>query len=813
MPRSVSRPSVSTRPASVAARRLDAVLALALISRAHGHATGRVRILDAGGRSGEIGAGEIRVGEVLLPADPDTPVDQVRAALAPRPCVAAPLQEPAPRQIGEGCVLIDGGAAPPADAAVVMRIDPAGRPQLTCPDPDLADAAALNRQLHQVMADLAAARRHRTALRLADLSLLDGPARAQVLAAAAGVTRPWPRDAALGRLMERAAATYGAAPALIFSDRVLSHAGLEAASRRVAAGLMRHGLPPGAAIGVFSARSAAAVIAIAGIVRAGCVYVPLDPDLPDQRLKVIADLAGLGAVITGPAADGRPAVMAGRAAALTARVLPLAALEETPAPEVLPDPGTGGSDVAEILFTSGSTGVPKGVALTHRGIARLVTAHDMAGFAPGRRIAQTATLAFDIATLEIWGTLITGATLIGVPKPVLLDAAAFRAHAARHRIDTMVIATSLLHGLAAQDPGAFTGIRAIHAGGEPPDPVLFRRVLAESGPEILNNGYGPTETGVFATMEPVVPAGDPAAPVASGRPIGATTVHVLDDRLQPVPDGVAGEIWIGGDGVARGYVGDDVRTRAAFHPDPFSDDPEARLYRTGDRGIRMASGTIRVTGRIDGQLKIRGYRIEPEEVQAALSGAPGISRVLVGAWEVAPGDRRLAAWVETGPSPSEPPRALAARLRAWLTTRLPDWMIPAWFVPVPAFTLTVNGKIDRRRLPAPDAGLILAEQAWAAAIPIEAGTLGRVVGLFREVLRNPLFTADDGFLEAGGNSLLAARLQTAIGRAFGTAPPIALLQTPQTARVTAAWLAAAAWAGDAPQATTTAATDFETVRI
>lgn len=140
-------------------------------------------------------------------------------------------------------------------------------------------------------------------------------------------------------------------------------------------------------------------------------------------------------------------------------------------------------------------------------------------------------------------------------------------------------------------------------------------------------------------------------------------------------------------------------------------------------------------------------------------------------------------------------------------------MIPAWFVPVPAFTLTVNGKIDRRRLPAPDAGLILAEQAWAAAIPIEAGTLGRVVGLFRKVLRNPLFTADDGFLEAGGNSLLAARLQTAIGRAFGTAPPIALLQTPQTARVTAAWLAAAAWAGDAPQATTTAATDFETVRI
>lgn len=625
--------------------------------------------------------------------------------------------------------------------------------------------------------------------------------------AASGPTRPWPREAALGRLMERAAAARGAAPALIFPDRMLSYAGLEAASRAVAAALIRQGIGPGAAIGVFSARSAAAVVAITGIVRAGCVYVPLDPDLPDQRLAVIAGVAGLRLVVTGPGVD------AARATPLAPQVTALAALEAAPAPDSLPETGIGGGDVAEILFTSGSTGVPKGVALTHRGIARLVTAHDMAGFAPGRRIAQTATLAFDIATLEIWGTLITGATLIGVPKPVLLDAAAFRAHLARHSIDTMVIATSLLHGLAAQDPGAFTGLRAIHAGGEPPDPVLFRQVLAASRPDVLNNGYGPTETGVFATMEPVAPAGDPAAPIASGRPIGATSVHVLDAQMQPVADGVAGEIWIGGDGVAAGYVGDEARTRAAFHPDPFSNEPGARLYRTGDRGIRLASGAIRVTGRIDGQIKIRGYRIEPEEVQAALSGAPGIARILVGAWEVAPGDRRLAAWVETGPCPAEPPRALAARLRAWLAVRLPDWMIPAWFVPVPAFTLTVNGKIDRSRLPAPEAGLIAAEQAWAAAAPAEAGTLGRVVGLFREVLRNPLFTADDGFLEAGGNSLLAARLQVAIGRAFGTAPPIALLQAPETARVAAAWLAAAAWAGDAPQARPAAHADFETVRI
>ena len=425
-----------------------------------------------------------------------------------------------------------------------------------------------------------------------------------------------------------------------------------------------------------------------------------------------------------------------------------------------PDGGASPENLAYIVYTSGSTGRPKGVMVGHREVVQLVVDTDFVHLGPGDRIAQASNASFDALTFELWGALLNGATLAGIPREVMLSPRALEDALARERITTLFLTPALFNQVVRERPDAFRTVRTLLLGGDALDPAAVRRALEAGAPERLLNAYGPTEVTTFSTWHLVEHVPDDARTVPIGRPLAHSAARVLDEGLEPVPVGVAGELYVGGDGVARGYLGRPALTAERFVPDPFSPRPGARMYRTGDR-VRWreepGAGThaLEFIGRLDGQVKIRGFRIESGEVETLLSAHPGVREARVVVREDAPGEKRLVAYVAADDGVD------ADTLLAHLRVRLPDYMVPSAVVAMDALPLTPVGKVDVKALPAPDAD--------GGREHVEPRTaVERVMAeIWAEVLERSGVGATDHFFEQGGHSLLVVRLLARIHDTFG----------------------------------------------
>ncbi|MEY5097838.1 MAG: hypothetical protein RJA36_557, partial [Pseudomonadota bacterium] len=559
------------------------------------------------------------------------------------------------------------------------------------------------------------------------------------------------------------------AVALAWEGGELSYAELNARANRLAHRLRGLGVGPGELVGVCAGRSPGLVVGMLAILKAGGAYVPLDPGYPRERLAFMHEDAALRVVLTEAAApQGLPT------AALTAVALEPGLGGWSDGSAANPAAVAGAASPAYLIYTSGSTGQPKGVAVDHRAVVRLVCGTDYVRLGAGDSVALLSNPAFDAATFEVWGALLNGARLVVTPREVALDPQRLSDFLGRERISTLFLTTALFNEIVRARPEAFAGVGQLLFGGEACDVRRVRECLAAAPPRRLLHVYGPTETTTFATWHEVLEVPPQAASVPIGRPIANATAHVLDAYLQPVPLGVVGELYIGGEGVALGYWRREELTAQRFVPDPFDARPGARLYRTGDRVRRLADGSIEFQGRADQQVKLRGFRIEPGEIEARLAEHPLIGQALVLVREDDAGERRLVAYVlpRSGGEAGVP-----AELKAWLGQRLPEYMVPSAFVPLAQLPLTPNGKVDRKALPAPRGQEVGAGQL-AARDPLEQA----VAGVWGELLGRPVAGVHEDFFELGGHSLLAVRVLGRLRGLFGVELPVrALFEAPTVA--------------------------------
>jgi aspartate racemase len=471
------------------------------------------------------------------------------------------------------------------------------------------------------------------------------------------------------------------------------------------------------------------------------------------------------------------------------------------------DSGTGPDSLAYVLYTSGSTGAPRGVEVTHRAIARLVFGIPGVRL-EGARVLHAAPLAFDASTFEIWGPLLNGGECVVLPAGPF-DPRPLRTTLERQRVDTLWLTSSLFNAVIDERPEALAAVRQLVIGGEALSVGHVRRALAALPGVRLFNGYGPTESTTFALVHAIgadVPPDARSIPI--GRPIANTSAYVLDGAMRLMPHGIPGELFLGGEGLARGYLGDPERTRDRFVPHPFSTEPGARLYRTGDRVRMLEDGVFDFLGRLDEQVKIRGFRIEPGEVEATLARIPGVSESAVAVrtggrrygdaeFSVADtGEKRLVAWVVPSDVERRAGRPTAsgdggtiAHIRSELARKLPEHMIPSQFVLVSALPRTPSGKIDRAALPLPgrDAGGTEGFLAPRDALELQ------LANLWEKLLGVRPIGVRDNFFELGGHSLLAARLFARIEQSFGKNLPLATLFSAPTIEHLAEILRSEGW--------------------
>ena len=618
--------------------------------------------------------------------------------------------------------------------------------------------------------------------RLSELPLLTPEERRTLLVTWNDTRAPYPRDAAVHALFEAQVDRAPDAVALLFGDTAITYRELDQRANRLARVLRARGVGPETPVGLYLRRSPELVIAILAVLKAGGAYVPLDPGHPPARLSFLLGDAGIEVVVSGEPLH-------------EATVFPAGSLVR--ADEAWSDGSderiegaARGDSLAYVMYTSGSTGAPKGVCVVHRGITRLVTGAAYAHFGPDTVFLLLANPAFDASTFEIWGALLHGGRLAIMaeerPSPAEIAAEIRRCH-----VTTLWLTAGLFHAVMDTHPEALRPLGQLLIGGDVlsvPHVQEARRAL----PGVtLINGYGPTEGTTFSCCFTITEAeGTGSIPI--GKPIANTVAHVLDTHLSPVPVGVAGELYIGGDGLSRGYLNRPELTAERFIRDPFSDEAGDRLYRTGDLARRLGSGDIEFLGRADAQLKIRGYRIEPGEIEAALASHPAVRASVLMAREDTPGDKRLTAYVV-----ADQDAVSASALYEHLGATLPDYMVPSAFVVLDALPLTPQGKVDKSALPRPEAGSGQ-EHGYVAPRTLVEEVLA---GLWAEVLGLDRVGVHDDFFSLGGHSLLGTRVIARLYAAFGVELPLRVLFEAKTLGRLADRIEAARRSGARPAAT------------
>jgi aspartate racemase len=598
---------------------------------------------------------------------------------------------------------------------------------------------------------------------LSALPLLSARERRQLIVEWNDTRRDLPADRVISELFEDRVREAPDRVAVEFEDQALTYAELDRRANRLAHHLRALGVGPEVPVALCVERSLEMIVGLLGILKAGGAYVPLDPSHPKQWLAFILDDTRAPVVLT-----------LGRLRAAFpdqgARVLCLdadwPAIEpegaDTPVSCATPD------NLAYVMYTSGSTGHPKGVCIPQRAVVRLVKNANYARLDQDETFLQLAPLAFDASTFEIWGSLLNGARLAICP-PRVPSVADLGQVLRRHRVTTLWLTAALFHQVVDEDVSALDTVRQLLAGGDVLSVPRVNAVL-RARPDIqLINGYGPTETTTFACCFHIPAAGEMGSSVPIGRPIANTRVYVLDRHRQPVPVGVPGELYIGDEGVARGYLNRPDLTAERFLADPFADRPGARLYRTGDLVRYRADGVLEFLGRIDDQVKIRGFRVEPSEIEAALREHPSVREVAVVARADEAGEKSLVAYLET----SDAQDSVPAQLRRYLGERLPAHMVPSAFVRLPGLPLTSNGKVDRQALRA--CGAPERASGETSRLGARNAIEARLVEIWEEVLRVQPIGITDDFFQLGGHSLLAVQIFARLRERLGVTLPLATL--------------------------------------
>lgn len=546
--------------------------------------------------------------------------------------------------------------------------------------------------------------------------------------------------------------------ALIAGERSISYAELDAKSSELADFLQLKGVSYETPVGMLLRPSPEAIVTILAILKAGGMYVPIDNDYPADRINLILNDAKVLCLIT-------DSDTMHKCKAFDGEIVYLNSINELPYAE-----GSISDQIREIrqdnlayaIYTSGSTGIPKGVCVEHQGIIRLVKENGFLDISPKDRIALASSLAFDAATFEIWGALLNGATLVILDKTTVLDPHKLFAVIREAALSVMWLTSSLFNQQVSAVPDMFRPLRALIIGGEALSVPHIRELLnSGQGPEKLINGYGPTENTTFSTTYDITNhENDFVRGIPIGRPINNTCAFILDKQLNPCPVGVVGELYFGGQGLARDYLNRPELTRERFIEVQAADNRPLRLYKSGDYARYLSSGDIEYLGRVDDQVKLRGFRIELGEIEAAMLTYPGIQAAVVVIIQEENGDKELAAYFCTNVTPTP---EWIGQLRQALSTHIPEFMIPASFTPVDEIPLNASGKLDRCRLPAVSRLPLKANTYQAPRTRIEQA----LTESFQEVLGREQVGITDNFFLIGGHSLLALRLAVTIQNKLG----------------------------------------------
>ncbi len=573
----------------------------------------------------------------------------------------------------------------------------------------------------------------------------------QQLAAWNATQQAYPTDACVPHLVARQAAATPEAIALVEGEQTLTYRELNQRANQLAHYLQTLGVGPNVLVALCVERSFDLVVGLLGILKAGGAYVPLDPAYPPERLAFMVADAQASVLLT---QQHLVSHLPGQAAQLVCLDTDAALLAQQPTDE--PTLSAMAGDLAYVIYTSGSTGRPKGVQITHLSLLNLVFWHQQVfSLTSADRATQLTSPAFDATGWELWPYLTCGASVYLLDEETRLSPDLLRDWLLRQGITITFLPTALAESILAVEWPAMTSLRFLLTGAD-----RLQRYPSASLPFALINNYGPTEATVLVTSGRVLPTEHAEMPPSIGWPIANTQIYILDEQLRQVPIGEPGELHIGGIGLAQGYLNRPELTAEKFIAHPFSDDPTARLYKTGDLARHLPDGQIAFLGRTDHQIKIRGYRIEPSEIMSLLNEHPAIQTSLVVAREDTSGDKRLVAYLVFRPGS----QVSSADLRSLLGTHLPDYMIPAAFVRLEELPLTPNGKVDRAALPVPDASNTLRDEAIVApSTPLEA----RVAGIVASLLGLEEVGIDDNFFMLGGHSLLGTQVIARVADTFG----------------------------------------------
>lgn len=580
-----------------------------------------------------------------------------------------------------------------------------------------------------------------------------------------------PVDQELVRRFDARVAAAPDAVSLVDGGRAVTYRELAGLSSILARRLIDAGVVPGDVVGLSSDRSIEWVVAMLAILRAGGIYLPLPPDLPRERRRLLMREAGVRHVLR------HPAVVNDLGDAAMVVDVEMAPISSDATTLVVPRPA-GNADRACVLFTSGTTGTPKGVVVRASSIVRLVVDTNYIEFTPADVVAFASNTAFDAVTFEVWGALLNGSRLVVIPTSTLLSPSAFEMAMRMHGITILFLTTELFNRISRARPTAFRSLKWLVFGGEKANAECVRAVLESGCPPLhLVNGYGPTECTTFAVCHRVTAVPADASTIPIGTPIAGCTIHLLDDQLEPVSDGVEGELCISGAGLAEGYLDRPQETAAAFTTLSI-DGAATRIYRTGDRARRRHDGQIEYLGRRDGQIKLRGFRIETAEIEAILQGHPTVRDAVVLVYPGSGAAPRLGACLAMADGAAA---GDLAAVRDFVATRLPEPMVPARLLGYEAFPLTASKKVDRQRLLADLHAAddhATGDDADGFVVPADA-VEERLAAIWRVILGHPPRHVDENFFEAGGDSLQAVDLQLRIENEWNIAlSASALIEAP-----------------------------------
>ena len=606
---------------------------------------------------------------------------------------------------------------------------------------------------------------------LSDLPLLTADERQTLLLEWNNTQTDYPKNSCIHQLFETQVEQTPDAIAVVCENQSLTYRELNAKANQLAHYLRTLGIKPDGLVAICVERSIEMVVGFLGILKAGGAYIPLDPAYPHERRAYKLQDSQAPVILTQERlAEFLPDH--------NAQVVRLDADWEIIAQSSQENPvnATTPENLAYIIYTSGSTGKPKGVMITHQGLVNHSQAiADQYNLIPNDRVLQFSSMSFDIITEELYPSWISGAAVVLRPEEIASSTTNFWQFVQQEQVTILDLPTAFWHelvkGLSLVKEPLPTSVRLVVVGGEKASRATYSTWLQLVGkyPRWLNT-YGPTETTVTTTVyDPARhPEADIRAEIPIGRPIANAKVYILDRLLQPVPIGVPGELYIGGAGLGRGYLNRLDLTNSKFIPDPFSDNPEARLYKTGDTVRYLPDGNIEFVGRIDFQVKIRGFRIELGEIEALLEQHPAVQQAVVIAREDSGAEKRLVAYVIL----THEGQVTSPGLRSFVTERLPDYMVPRAFVILEELPMTPNGKVDRRALPVPD---VTAIDSQRTIIKPRNLLEFQLVQIWEDILGIAPIGITDNFFELGGHSLLVMRLIAQINEKFGKNMPIATL--------------------------------------